>query len=144
MDFWYYIRRERALSSGTSLEFWYIVELLSKGSAGNEEAQTSSRSQDTQVQLAEEDEGSLRLVIEGNVAKIVLKNALEAIPRSLDFRMHLLDTVEESALPGIKSLTAVLSSDLEVNLPSKAVGFFFPTLSGHMDSKRDNMFYIWM
>ena len=67
-----------------------------------------------QMQPAEEDKGSLKLVIEGNVARVVLKNALESIPDSLDFRLSLLDMVKESTFPGIDSLSFDLFSDLEV------------------------------
>ena len=66
------------------------------------------------MQPAEENKGSLKLVIQGNVARIVLQNALESIPDSLDFRSNLLDTILESKLPDIDTLASDLTADLEV------------------------------
>lgn len=83
-------------------------------SAGNEEAQPLNKDQEMQMQPAEEDKGNLKIVIQGNVARIVLKNALESIPDSLDFRLKLLDTVEESSLSGIDALISDILTDLEV------------------------------
>ena len=83
-------------------------------SAGNEEAQPLNKDQEMQMQPAEEDKGNLKIVIQGNVARIVLKNALESIPDSLDFRLKLLDTIEESSLPGTDALISDILTDLEV------------------------------
>lgn len=68
------------------------------------------------MQLAEEDKGSLDIVIRGDVARIVLKNALENVPDSLQLRLRLLEVLEEAYLPGVEVLAGDVFEDLEVRL----------------------------
>ena len=67
-----------------------------------------------QTQPAEEDDGRLDIVIRGDVARVVLKNALETVADSPAFRVKLLKVLQEVSLPASKTLAADLYQDLEV------------------------------
>lgn len=64
---------------------------------------------------------ALEGVLSGGVARVVLKNALAAIPDDLDFRRRVLEVLESVAFPGVESIAEDVYADIEVGLLAMAL-----------------------
>ena len=80
------------------------------------EALAAAEGVEDQLEPAEEDISGLEHVLQGSVARIVLKSALISIPDSLQFRQKLFKVLESVSLPGIEVLADDLYTDLQVHV----------------------------